>query len=86
MQARAMGPKLPRPVPRVRNRREIRSVAEVTMWLFTRYGMYSVVLSKDNPEIFMVRARVKDHLLALKKRFGLPKQPSVLTTKNADYR
>lgn len=56
------------------------------MWLFTKYGMYSVVVSRENPEIVMIRARDRQHLLNLKKRFNLPKQPSILTTKDADYR
>lgn len=49
------------------------------MWLFTKYGFYSAVCARKgdgshtqpaDPERIMVRARVRDHLEALKERFS----------------
>lgn len=53
------------------------------MWLFTKYGMFSVVL-KPNGE-FQVRSRAKRHLMLLKARFGLGKKHHVIETLHADY-
>ena len=48
------------------------------MWLFTKHGFYSVVCARQgdgsygqpiDPDRLMVRARVRDHLKALRKRF-----------------
>ena len=49
------------------------------MWLFTKYGFYSTVCARQgdgshgqpvDPDRIMVRARVRDHLEALKERFS----------------
>ena len=49
------------------------------MWLFTKYGFYSAVCARQgdgshgqsvDPDRIMVRARVRNHLEALKDRFA----------------
>src|SRR4051794_36916963 len=49
------------------------------MWIFTKYGFFSAVCAREgdgkhgqsvDPHTIMVRARVKSHLEALKKRFA----------------
>jgi len=49
------------------------------MWLFTKYGFYSAVCARQGdgghgqlvaPDRIMVRARVRNHLEALRKRFA----------------
>ena len=49
------------------------------MWIFTRHGFFSAVCARQgdgskhrpvDPDRIMVRARLKSHLEALKKRFG----------------
>ena len=49
------------------------------MWLFTKHGFYSAVCARQgdgshgqpvDPDRIMVRARVRDHLEALKERFS----------------
>ncbi len=48
------------------------------MWVFTKYGFFSAVCARQgdgkhgqpvDPSRIMIRARVRDHLEALKKRF-----------------
>jgi hypothetical protein len=66
------------------------------MWLFTRYGFFSVVLarqvqddqvtSKVNPDSVMIRARRRNHLEALLGRFPGLGNPEILETHNTDYR
>lgn len=53
------------------------------MWLFSRYGFFSVVL-KPNGE-FQLRSRARRHLLALKARFQLGKKYRIIETLHADY-
>lgn len=53
------------------------------MWIFSKYGFYSVVTGDKNTLQF--RARNKEHLLNLKDRFAL-KPFKIKTTKQADYR
>lgn len=53
------------------------------MWLFTKYGFFSVVL-KPNGE-FQLRSRARRHLLALKTRFQLGKKFPIIETLHADY-
>jgi hypothetical protein len=47
------------------------------MWIFTKYGFFSAVCARMSetsrvvdPNLIMVRARVRNHLEALKKRFS----------------
>ena len=60
------------------------------MWLFTRYGFYSIASARTpdgsiDPEKIMVRARLVAHLKNLRKRF--PDVPAdILTWPNRDYR
>ncbi len=54
-------------------------MGEASVWLFTKYGFYSVVCARQgdgshsqpvDPDRIMVRARVRRHLEALKDRFA----------------
>tara|TARA_R110002111_G_scaffold188971_3_gene254347 strand:- start:1327 stop:1701 length:375 start_codon:yes stop_codon:yes gene_type:complete len=66
------------------------------MWLFTKYGFFSVVLAKKvrngqvieepEPNSVMIRARRRKHLDALILRFSEFGNPEVLETRNTDYR
>lgn len=62
------------------------------MWLFTRYGFFSVTKPKFGAagrpadEFVQVRGRVRAHLEALKSRFAEIENCEILTTKNSDYR
>lgn len=65
------------------------------MWLFTTYGFFSVVCARQgngsegmpvDPNRMMVRARLAEHLEALKERF--PDElgdAEVIVTKDTDY-
>lgn len=55
------------------------------MWLFTKYGFYSVVKKKyaDQVKPFQIRARKLDDLLNLKLHVNLTEE--VIETKHADY-
>jgi hypothetical protein len=65
------------------------------MWLFTRHGFFSAVCARQgdgehgqpvDPERIMVRARVRTHLEALKKRFqNLLGKYDVQTFAGTDY-
>lgn len=65
------------------------------MWLFTRYGFFSVVCARQgdgshvmpvDPDRMMVRARVAEHLAALKERFPDELGGSeIVTTSYTDY-
>ena len=58
------------------------------MWLFTRYGFFSVVRATDEPGCVQVRARVADDLEQLRS-FSASRLaatlPSVVSTPHADY-
>jgi hypothetical protein len=61
------------------------------MWLFTRYGFYSIASAKKvdgslDSRSMMVRARVAEHLSNLKKRFSVLADAEVLTLPERDYR
>lgn len=66
------------------------------MWLFTRYGFFSVVLARKlqngqvttvpDPERVMIRARRRNHLEMLLKRFPDLGDPEILETCGTDYR
>ena len=66
------------------------------MWLFTRYGFYSVVQARlivdgriedqVDPDNFMVRARVRDHLVNLQNVFPALQDYPILTSPDNDYR
>lgn len=62
------------------------------MWLFTKYGFFSVTKPKlgsgaiPAEALVQVRARVKAHLEALRARFPALGEPEILTTTDSDYR
>ncbi len=65
------------------------------MWLFTKYGFYSAVCARlgdgshsqpVDPDRIMVRARVRNHLEALKEQFSdLLDSAEILESPSADY-
>ena len=61
------------------------------MWIFTRYGFYSIACattpdgSLDSANV-VVRARAEEHLHALLKRFPSIGAAEVITTPDGDYR
>jgi hypothetical protein len=61
------------------------------MWLFTRYGFYSVACARHpqgsiDPNTLMIRARRVAHLTNLQKRFPALGISEILTLPNRDYR
>lgn len=64
------------------------------MWLFTKYGFFSVVCAREgngwidkvDPNILMVRARSKQHLDNLIARFPELKSCKKIETPHNDYR
>jgi hypothetical protein len=61
------------------------------MWLFTRYGFFSVGCAQDkngqpDPNLLMIRARLKRHLIALKKAFKELKPSPIREDLGTDYR
>jgi hypothetical protein len=61
------------------------------MWIFTRYGFYSVACGRKqngsiDPEIMMIRARSREHLEALKSRFPVLETAEIVTLHDRDYR
>ena len=61
------------------------------MWLFTRYGFYSIACARKpdgapDPDLLMVRARRKAHLANLIQRFPALSGGKVVTSADADYR
>ncbi len=60
------------------------------MWIFTRYGFYSVVCARNgdgvvDPGNVWVRARAERHLVDLKARFPVLAEVPVAFTPEADY-
>ena len=55
------------------------------MWLFARFGFFSVVVDKDNPGYLLVRARMPGGLETLKSRY-LPELGPIAETPERDYR
>lgn len=60
------------------------------MWLFTKYGFFSVVTSDRTSKTFAVRARVRSDLEALIRATGLQSHdttgtPTILETPERDY-
>ena len=61
------------------------------MWLFTRYGFYSIACARRHDgsrdtETVMIRARLLDHLRNLQERFKVLLDKKILTTRDRDYR
>jgi hypothetical protein len=55
------------------------------MWIFTKYGFFSVVKSNESNDL-MIRSRNKKHLENLKNKFDKLQNFEILRTKDADYR
>ena len=65
------------------------------MWLFTKHGFYSAVCARQgdgkhhqgvDPDRIMVRARLREHLESLQKRFAdLLGECDIQTSANTDY-
>jgi hypothetical protein len=61
------------------------------MWLFTRYGFYSIACGQQpngatDLNTMMIRARSVDHLQNLKVRFPVLSKTEILTLAKRDYR
>jgi hypothetical protein len=61
------------------------------MWLFTRYGFFSVACARTqehvaDPDLLMIRARRKEHLDNLKQRFPSLASAEIRESPNNDYR
>jgi len=62
------------------------------MWVFTRYGFYSVVCARSqdgaraDTTSLMVRARARNHLTTLQGRFRELADHSIRETPDTDYR
>ena len=61
------------------------------MWLFTRYGFYSIACARQengsiDPATVMIRARLAAHLRKLQKRFPALAGEEVVTLPDRDYR
>lgn len=62
------------------------------MWLFTRYGFFSVTQpTRDNPDskaskLVQIRARMRMHLQALQARFPVGLAGEILESDDTDYR
>jgi hypothetical protein len=54
------------------------------MWIFTRYGFFSVAYAGDLPPSFWIRARARKHLEALIARFNYPAE--IMEDARRDYR
>lgn len=56
------------------------------MWLFTKYGFYSIVQDENDKNLFKVRARKKEDIEGLQKDvFGIS-ESKIYEDKRADYR
>ena len=58
----------------------------LTMWVFTRYGFFSISCPDWDKSQLQVRARARKHLAALQDRFQHLKLFEVRETPDADYR
>lgn len=53
------------------------------MWLFTKFGFYSVVTTSERVDEFQVRARKREELVALQKVTGV--KHKIIATPKRDY-
>src|SRR2546430_6376685 len=65
---------------------EGRSRSELTMWLITTQGFYSVVAHRDQPDMLLVRARTSDDTAALKRQIHRIHPHQLTTTDNRSPR
>lgn len=59
------------------------------MWLFTKYGFFSVVKADNDQDTMMIRARVQKHLVRLIESFSyciLATVEDIIKTDDSDYR
>lgn len=57
------------------------------MWIFTKYGFFSVVANRFRPRHVLVRARRREHLQNLVNRFGkVLDHYKIQETPKSDYR
>ena len=61
------------------------------MWLFTRYGFYSIACARKSddsidPAMVMIRARRRAHLKNLQQRFQALAGAKIVTLPDRDYR
>jgi hypothetical protein len=61
------------------------------MWLFTRYGFYSIACARQpngllDPCTVMIRARRSSHLRNLQRRFPTLANAEIVSLPNRDYR
>jgi hypothetical protein len=56
------------------------------MWVFTTYGFFSAVLSREAHDEIMIRGRSKPHLLNLRDRFFGHLKLKVKTSTGTDYK
>lgn len=56
------------------------------MWMFTRYGFFSVASGGKNGKELMIRARARKHLEALQNRLPYLKKYSIIINAATDYR
>jgi len=57
------------------------------MWLFTKFGFFSIVQKPEDiaTQTVTIRSRVKNDLISLCKQY-LKSNPKILTFRNSDYR
>lgn len=55
------------------------------MWIATKFGFYSIVQTRENKDIFMVRTRAEKDLQNLKNTLPVLKNHEIKITKHADY-
>jgi hypothetical protein len=55
------------------------------MWIANKFGFYSIVQTRENKDLFMVRARAEKDLQNLKNTLPVLKNHEIKITKQADY-
>jgi len=55
------------------------------MWIFTKYGFFSVTCKKDDTNTLQIRARVEKHLENLKERFASLSGYDIISNVGTDY-
>jgi hypothetical protein len=73
------------------NRTGEKDERKVEMWIFSIHGFYSIACASKpdgslDTQTVMIRARRKDHLQNLQKRFPVLAAAKIITLSNVDYR
>ncbi len=55
------------------------------MWIARKLGFYSIVQTRENKDLFIVRARAEKDLQNLKNALPVLKNHEIKITKQADY-